>query len=149
MLYSFSSLFNTNGIFLMPQAPTHDQVLVLQASRNVLTTVRIIFWSLTTISFYESEVTQSCPTLCVPMDCSLPGFSIRGIFQARVLEWIALSFSRRSSWTRDQTQVSCIAGKCFTALLSETPFYEQPSSLTWFTTRVSFFFFWLNYVVCR
>ena len=42
----------------------------------------------------ESEVSQSCPTLCDPMDCSLPGFSVRGIFQARILEWVAISFSR-------------------------------------------------------
>ena len=41
----------------------------------------------------ESEVTQSCPTLCDPMDCSLPGSSIHGIFQARVLEWGAIAFS--------------------------------------------------------
>ena len=44
-----------------------------------------------------SEVAQSCPTLCDPMDCSLPGFSIHGIFQARVLKWVAISFSRGSS----------------------------------------------------
>ena len=62
----------------------------------------------------ESEVTQSCPTLCDPMDCSLPGSSIRGIFQARVLEWVAVSFPRRSSQPRDQTQVSRIAGRRFT-----------------------------------
>ena len=41
----------------------------------------------------ESEVAQSCPTLCDPMDCSLPGSSIYGIFQARVLEWGAIAFS--------------------------------------------------------
>ena len=41
----------------------------------------------------ESEVTQSCPTLSDPMDCSLPGSSIHGIFQARVLEWVAIAFS--------------------------------------------------------
>ena len=62
----------------------------------------------------ESEVTQSCPTLCDPMDCSLPGFSLHGIFQARVLEWVAISFSSGSSWPRDRTQVSCIAGSHFT-----------------------------------
>ena len=45
----------------------------------------------------ESEVTQSCPTLCNPMDCSLPCASVHGVFQARVLEWIAISFSRGSS----------------------------------------------------
>ena len=45
----------------------------------------------------ESEVAQSCPTLCDPMDCSLPGSSVHGIFQARVLEWGAIAFSRGSS----------------------------------------------------
>ena len=45
----------------------------------------------------ESEVAQSCPTLCDPMGCSLPGFSVHGIFQARVPEWVAISFSRGSS----------------------------------------------------
>ena len=44
----------------------------------------------------ESEVTQSCPTLRNPMDCSLPGSSIHGIFQARVLEWVAIAFSEYS-----------------------------------------------------
>ena len=43
------------------------------------------------------SVTQLCPTVCDPMDCSLPGFSVHGIFQARVLEWVAISFSRGSS----------------------------------------------------
>ena len=42
----------------------------------------------------ESEVTQSCPTLSDPVDCSLPGSSVQGIFQARVLEWGAIAFSR-------------------------------------------------------
>ena len=46
------------------------------------------------------EVTQSCPTLCSPIDCSLPGSSVYGIFQARILEWVAISF-RRSSGPRD------------------------------------------------
>ena len=45
----------------------------------------------------ENEVAQSCPTLCDPMDCSPPGSSIHGIFQARVLEWVAISFSKGSS----------------------------------------------------
>ena len=60
----------------------------------------------------ESEVAQLCLTLCDPMDCSLPGSSIHGIFQGRVLEWVTVSFSRGSSWPRDRTRVSvsCIAG---------------------------------------
>ena len=61
----------------------------------------------------ESEVTQSCPTLCDPMDCSLPGSSVHGILQVRILEWVAISFSRGSSQPRDWTQVSWIAGRCF------------------------------------
>ena len=54
----------------------------------------------------KSEVAQSCPTLCSPVDCSLPGSSIHGIFQARVLEWGAISFSRGSSWPGDWTWVT-------------------------------------------
>ena len=54
----------------------------------------------------KSEVAQSCPTLCDPMDCSLPGSFVHGIFQARVLEWVAISFSRRASQPRDWTRVS-------------------------------------------
>ena len=48
------------------------------------------------------------------MDCSLPGSSVHGILQARILEWVAMSFSRESSWPRDRTQVSHIAGRFFT-----------------------------------
>ena len=59
----------------------------------------------------ESEVTQSCLTLSDPMDCSLPDFSVHGIFQARVLEWVAISFSRGSSQPKDRTRVSCVAGR--------------------------------------
>ena len=61
----------------------------------------------------ESEVAQSCPTLCHPVDCSPPGSSIHGILQARILEWVAISFPRGSSQLRDWTQVSHIAGRCF------------------------------------
>ena len=52
--------------------------------------------------------------LCNPMDCSLPGFSLRGILQARILEWVAIPFSRESSQPRDWPQVSCIGGRFFT-----------------------------------
>ena len=61
----------------------------------------------------ESEVAQVCPTLSGPMDCSLAGSSIHGIFQARVLEWVAMPSSRGSSQPRDQTQVSHTAGRLF------------------------------------
>ena len=55
------------------------------------------------------KVASVCLTICNPMDCSPPGSSIHGILQARILEWVAMSFSRRSSWPRDQTCVSYIS----------------------------------------
>ena len=66
------------------------------------------------LDHYESEVAQSCPTLSDPMDCRLPGSSVHGIFQARVLEWGAIAFSRGSSPPTDPTQVSHSVGRCFT-----------------------------------
>ena len=57
---------------------------------------------------------QSCLTLCDPKDCSLPGSSVHGILQARILEWVAISFSGGSSQLGDQTCVSYIAGSFFT-----------------------------------
>ena len=59
-------------------------------------------------------VTQWCLTLCDSMDCSPPGSSVGGILQARILEWVAIAFSRASSQPRDQIQVSRIAGGFFT-----------------------------------
>ena len=60
----------------------------------------------------EGGDAQSCPTLCDPVDCSLPGSSVHGTFPG-ILEWGAISFSRGSSWPRDRTQVSCIGGRRF------------------------------------
>ena len=60
------------------------------------------------------RVTRSCLTLCDPMDCSPPGSSVHGVLQARILERVVIPFSRGSSWLKDQTQVSCIAGIFFT-----------------------------------
>ena len=70
------------------------------------------FWD----GYYSSVHVQSCPTLCHPMGHSPPGSSVHGILQARILEWVAISFSRRSSRPRNRTQVSCIAGRFFTEL---------------------------------
>ena len=52
---------------------------------------------------------QSCPILCHPMNCSLTGSSVHGVFQARIMQWVAIFFSRRSSQSRDQTHVSCVS----------------------------------------
>ena len=58
-------------------------------------------------------ITQLCPTLCDPMDGSPPGSSVQGVLQVGILEWVASPFSRASSQPRDQTRVSCIAGRFY------------------------------------
>ena len=66
-----------------------------------------------TLNHIWVKVAQSCPTLCDPMGYSLPGSSVHGIFQATILEWIAISFSRRPSQPRNRTQVPCFTGSFF------------------------------------
>ena len=61
------------------------------------------------LEIFSQSVIQSCPTLCDPKDCRLPGSSVHGILQARRLDWVAIL----SSQPRDQTQVFCIAGRFF------------------------------------
>ena len=90
--------------------------------------VFIYFFSCIEAIESESEVTQLCPTLCDPMDCSLPSSSVHRIFQAIVLEWIAISFSRGSSWPRDGTWVSCIVDRCFTIWAIREIFYRSYNS---------------------
>ena len=79
----------------------------------------------------ESEVAQSCLMLCDPMDCSLPGSSVHGILQTRVLERVAISFSRGSSQPRDRAWVARIAGSCFT-ILATRGFFELASKYYFF-----------------
>ena len=62
----------------------------------------------------ESVTVQLCPALCNSLHCSLAGSSVLGILQARILEWVAIPFSRGYSQPRDQTRVSCTAGRFFT-----------------------------------
>ena len=59
-------------------------------------------------------VVQSCLAFCDPMECGLPGSSVHGILQARILEWVAIPFSRGSSQPRDRAQIFCLAGRFFT-----------------------------------
>ena len=64
--------------------------------------------------FVVALVAKLCPTLCHPMNCSTPGSSVHGILQARILEWVAVPFSKGSSQPRNWTGVSCIASRFFT-----------------------------------
>ena len=78
-------------------------------------------------------VSKSCPTLCNPTDCSPPGSSVHRILQARILEWVAISFSRGSSRPRDWTCISCIAGGFFTS--EESPDYKCYPLMTFISPR--------------
>ena len=76
-------------------------------------------------------VVQSCPTLGNPMDCSPPGSPVHGILQARILEWVAISISRGSSWPRDWAQVCCIADRFFTIWTTrEDPHQRGPGAFS-------------------
>ena len=72
-------------------------------------------------AFHCVLATQACLTLCDPMDCSPPGSSVHGILQARILEWVTISFSRGSSWPRDRTWVSCTASGFLTFWATYSP----------------------------
>ena len=85
-------------------------------------------------------VTQSCPTLCDPMDCSPPSSSVHGILQARILKLVAMPSSRGSSQPRNQTQISCIAGRFFTIwVITEAQQYQEPVFLSFYILTFSFF----------
>ena len=87
---------------------------------NFLTAGKL-FYNVLLFPSVTCSVAQSCPTLCSSMDCSPPGSSAHGIFQARILEWVAISFSRESSQPRDQTRISYVswlAGKFFTTCVT-------------------------------
>ena len=86
-----------------------------------------IVWLYIYIYEWVSEVAQSFPTLCDPMDCSLPGSFLHGILQARVLEWVAISVCRGSSWPRDPTWVSHIPGRRFNLWATREALYQLSS----------------------
>ena len=77
-------------------------------------------------------VAQSCLTLCNPMDCSSPSSSVHGNLQARILEWVAIPFSRGSSQPRDWTQVSSNAGRFFTVWVTREALSEgKAEAIIW------------------
>ena len=86
-----------------------------------------------------------CPTLSNPMYYSPPDSSVHGILQARILERVAISFSKGSSWPRDRTHVSCIAGRFFSTGASwEAPFSEECFSRHWVSQDIHSFY-WMNF----
>ena len=85
-------------------------------------------------------VIESCPTLCNPMDCSPPGSSVHGILQARILERVAISFSRGSFQPRNRTQVSCFTDRFFTGWATREAPIKQGLALKELTKHFFFFF---------
>ena len=83
----------------------------------------------------EIKVTKSCPTLCDPMD-----YTVHGILQSRILEWVAVPFYRRSSQPRDWTQVSCIASGFFTSWATKHLLHECKINLHIFIKKSIFTF---------
>ena len=75
-------------------------------------------------------LTKSCPTLCDPMNCNLPGSCVHGIFQARRLEWVVISFSKGSSHPEDWTHIGCIDRCCFVFVFVFLPLSHQGTHLS-------------------
>ena len=115
--------------------------LVAQMVKNLSAMQETLHWTFTSLHLTGVYCTvlclvaQLCSTLCNPMDCSLQGSSVHGLFQARVLEWVAISFSRGSSQARDRTQITHIAGRHFTIWATrEAPQYTPRAYKTRFWT---------------
>ena len=117
-LYNSPFLLHKDGLQTgSSTVPGHMQALIREVWTLTCTCMYIRMYACMCACMYtlsESEVTQSCLTLCDPMDGNLPGSAVHGIFQARILEWAAISFSRGSSQHRDRTRVSCIVDRRFT-----------------------------------
>ena len=96
----------------------HHRTVLIMTRNSVTAVLDIRHRSTLYKACVHAKLIQWCSALWNPMDCSLPGFSVCGILQARILEWLAMPFSRVSSWPRDWTHISwgsCIAGRFFTA----------------------------------
>ena len=109
-------MWNPDSSTQKKEKPTEDLIFFPLNNTDAKTLNKILtnlIWQYTILFFFCVCVcvcvcVQSCLTLCNPMDCSLPGCSVHGIFQARILEWFAISYSRGTSQPRDPTCVSCV-----------------------------------------
>ena len=107
--YAFNESINRSN-----QGKVHTDIHVHTVQRVESTKVFMVFSSCVCVCVHAHVCAQACTWsvvshLCDAMDCSLPGFSVHGIFQARILKWVAISSSRESSWPRDPTLVSYIS----------------------------------------
>ena len=102
-------LWRGDGEKMRPPPHYWEKWLAPSSHTNIL---EICFLNMCSICVC-AKLLHSCPTFYHPMDCSPPGSSVHGIFQGRILEWVAMPFSRKSSLPRDWTWVFCIAGRFF------------------------------------
>ena len=96
-----------------------------------------IWWKISVPFFLSCVwvlVTQLCPTLCDPVDCSPPGSSVHGIFQPRILAWFAIFFSRGTSWPRDRTHISWIGKQTLYHLSPQGNLFLSFGHLRYLTT---------------
>ena len=120
MLFSPLKIWNNTSVrHLEGKWTNHGPTTEFYARENIWT-------SMYQYGKWKVWVAQSCLTPCDPRDCSSPGSLVHGIFQARILEWVAIFFSRVFSQPRDRTQVSCIAGRFLTVWATrEAPVRED------------------------
>ena len=137
-------LFNRSLRINCNMLPNTQTSRVTDSQASTFHVVTSTFWFLQIDNMHGKKVqvivAQSCPTLGNPMDCSLQGSSVHGILQARILEWVAICSSRGSSWPRDWTQVSHIAGRFFTVSTTRQSQMNTESSQPRDWTHVSHVF---------
>ena len=120
-----TTIYKINNKDLLYTIGNYSQYLVItyngqKSKKNIYMKVKVL-----AAHFYD--------TLCQPMDCSLPGSSVQGIFQTRIMEWVAVPFSRVCSQPRDWTQVSCIVGRFFTIWATREAIYIYVYIYNWIT----------------
>ena len=120
------------------------------AHTRIFTNIRFmtLTFDLTVQNHPSVLVSQSCPTLCDPMDCRLPGSTVHGILQAEILEQVAIPFSRGSSQPRDWTRVSPIAGRFFTIWATREATLDATDLLHISCWRIDFIIIDLSLLLC-
>ena len=155
MWFEMTLRFSSSIVCLFPKMASGYKKGVFLYTCGILG-LYIVFWRLQ-ISSIESEAAQSCPTLCDSMDCNLPDSSVYGIFQARVLEWVAPSFSIKSSQPMIEPRFPSLQADAWPSEPWGKPFYRtfsieglnSSSAWNWGHWNVTRFHWWVCNDVCR
>ena len=112
----FCLFFSTFSTSYLIELNNSSSIILNESGDNGKKYIKAVYCHLAYLTYMQSVcvlVSQSCPTVCDPIDCGPQCSSVHGILQARILEWVAIPFSKGSSWPRDWTQVSRIAGRLY------------------------------------